>query len=107
MKSVKTMIVAATLSVAVMFGAGATGASAAPSTHASVALQTHTPKVAASTIRPAASGACWAQAGRVIGGFYGALISSAASPWAAAALFAAYLGQMSQEKKDKYGNFAC
>lgn len=44
--------------------------------------------------------------GRVLG-FSGALISSAAIPWATAAYFAAYLGAMALEKKDACGNFAC
>lgn len=52
-------------------------------------------------------GPCWAQAGRLIGGFYGSLIASATNPWAAWAAWTAYLGSVSQEKRDKAGNFAC
>jgi len=52
-------------------------------------------------------GPCWAQTGRVVGGFYGAIGTTIVSPWAGAAAWATYLGTVAQEKKDKYGNFVC
>lgn len=109
MNSKKKLILATTLSAALFVGGGATAANAAPSltTHSAVAVQSQPVQMAGPMIRPALPGECWAQAGRVIGGFWGALISSAVTPWAAAAYFTAYLGAMAAEKKDAHGNFAC
>jgi hypothetical protein len=77
-----------------------------PATASASTVSTET-AVASRTVPARDLGPCWAQAGRLIGGFYGSLIATAATPWAAAAAWAAYLGSVSQEKRDKYGNFAC
>lgn len=64
--------------------------------------------LSATTISSARNlGPCWAQAGRVVGRFYGSSIVSASNPFAAAAAWAAYLGSWSQEKRDEAGSFAC
>ncbi|MBP3978935.1 hypothetical protein [Microbacterium sp. BLY] len=52
-------------------------------------------------------GPCWAQAGRVVGGFFGSIGATIASPGWGAAAWAGYLGQMAQEKRTRSGNFAC
>lgn len=107
MKNIKTMVLAVILSIAVLFGAGATGASATPITHTHVAVQPQAVQKAGTIVPANVSMDCWAQAGRVVGGFWGALISSAVTPWAAAAYWAAYLGAMAAENKTPAGDFAC
>lgn len=52
-------------------------------------------------------GPCWAQAGRLVGGFFGSIGATAANPALGAAAWAAYLGQVAQEKRTKSGDFAC
>jgi hypothetical protein len=52
-------------------------------------------------------GPCWAQAGRVVGGFFGSIGATIASPWWGAAAWSGYLGQMAQEKRTASGDFAC
>lgn len=52
-------------------------------------------------------GRCWAQAGRVVGGFWGALAATAISPWAAGSAWIAYSGLLNNEPKDNDGNFLC
>lgn len=64
--------------------------------------------VSVSRIAPARDlGPCWAQAGRLVGGFFGAIGATAANPFLGGAAWAAYLGQVAQEKRTKSGNFAC
>ena len=52
-------------------------------------------------------GPCWAQAGRLVGGFYGALGTTIVNPVLGGAAWVSYLGQVGQEKRTKKGNFAC
>lgn len=52
-------------------------------------------------------GPCWAQAGRLVGGFYGALGTTVVNPVLGGAAWVSYLGQVGQEKRTKKGNFAC
>jgi hypothetical protein len=52
-------------------------------------------------------GPCWAQAGRLVGGFVGSAAATVVNPGLGAAAWAAYLGQVAQEKRTKSGNFAC
>ena len=52
-------------------------------------------------------GPCWAQAGRVVGGFFGAVGSTIVSPWGSVPIWAGYLGNVAGEKKTPEGVFAC
>ncbi|MEW2459971.1 MULTISPECIES: hypothetical protein [Microbacterium] len=52
-------------------------------------------------------GPCWAQAGRVVGGFFGSIGVTIVSPGWSVAAWAAYLGQIAQEKRTSTGDFAC
>ncbi|MFD7872313.1 hypothetical protein ACFV3I_17655 [Microbacterium sp. NPDC059771] len=52
-------------------------------------------------------GPCWAQAGRVVGGFFGSIGATIVSPGWSVAAWAAYLGQVAQEKRTSTGDFAC
>lgn len=109
---IRTTLAGGVLIVAVALGTVGTGTPAMAATPsvpaaAQTAVTAQT-TLSATTIRSARDlGPCWAQAGRVVGGLYGSLIASASNPWAAAAAWAAYLGSLSQEKRDKAGNFAC
>lgn len=103
------LLLAATLSTALLLGGTAASANAVPNSPSLAAVGAHSQTIpmAGPMIRPAAPGECWAQAGRVIGGFWGGMIATAANPILAAFYWMQYLGNMSKEEKDKYGNFAC
>lgn len=70
--------------------------------------QPETPVAAeAPAIHSDSSGGCWSQAGRVVGGFWGALAATAISPPAAGSAWIAYSGLLNNEPKDDDGNFLC
>lgn len=117
----QTALAGGVLAIAVAMGTVATAAPAmASAPSASVAaVAAAQSSVAASTVqttkavpslgvRPTRDlTECWAQVGRVIGGYYGGLLTTITAPWAAIPIWAAYLGTLSQEKRDKMGNLAC
>lgn len=123
-RKIQTTLAGGALVIAVAMGTVATATPAMASStsasgaavainHSSVATSTvlavpESKTVPALGIRPTQDlMQCWAQVGRVVGGFYGALIATAAGPFAAAAAWAVYLGTLSQEKRDEMGNLAC
>lgn len=50
---------------------------------------------------------CWAQAGRLVGGFFGSIVATVANPFGGTAAWMAYFGQVAQEKRTESGDFAC
>jgi len=106
----RTAIATAVLVGSVLSGSVAANAatgSAQSSSSATVALAAPSQLQLVKSKKGRDLGPCWAQTGRVVGGFYGAIGATIASPWAGAAAWASYLGSVAQEKKDKYGNFVC
>lgn len=55
---------------------------------------------------PPAAG-CWAQAGRVLGGFWGAIGATAISPWVAGSAWSTYTAVINNEPKDDDGHLLC
>lgn len=52
-------------------------------------------------------GPCWAQAGRLVGGFFGSIAATVANPFGGAAAWATYLGGVANEPRTSDGDFAC
>lgn len=93
---------------ALFMGMGGTGATAAPNPHVAVAGSVTVHQAAKPKPKGRDLGPCWAQAGRVVGGLWGAIYKTVSGgPVGAVAGWASYGAAMAKEKKDKNGNFIC
>ena len=109
-KKLKVGLFASALSLALMVGSVPAYASEVSRTEAAapVSIQTVVASDVATRLVPQRDlGPCWAQAGRLVGGFFGSIGASIANPWWGAAAWAGYLGSVAQEPRTANGDFAC
>ena len=85
----------------------AVGLAAAPA--ATAATVTASPAHSARAVILAARdlGPCWAQAGRLVGGYFTAVGATIANPFLGGAAWANYLGGVANEPRTSDGDFAC
>ena len=99
------LAVAGIVASALFMGLGGAAASAAPNPQVAASASATIHQIAKP--KPRNLGPCWAQAGRVVGGFWVAVGTTIAQPWAGVPAWAAYGGALAGEKKTKSGSFAC